>query len=122
MSGKFIGLILAASVAVTGMTAAPAQAVDRELAQALAVIAGVAVVGTLVHENRKDRRQVVTRGYPYRAYRPAPRRPAIAQRAYRRGYHDARRAERRHHDHRRAKWGHHDSQYYYSARPHRGRR
>ncbi|WP_138935671.1 hypothetical protein [Roseovarius arcticus] len=120
MSGKFISFIVAASIAVTGMTAAPAQASDRDLARALAAIAGVAIIGAAVHDSRKDKRHAAPSRYrSKKSYRAAPRRayqqpyayqqrrPAV-ERAYRQGVRDQRRVERRHG---------HGQQRGYSARP-----
>ncbi len=56
MSGKFVSLILAASIAVTGLTAAPAQAGERDVARVLAALAGIAVIGVVLHEAQKNRR------------------------------------------------------------------
>ena len=119
MSGKFIALIVAASIAVTGMTAAPARADNNDLVKALAAVAAVAVIGTAIHENKKSKRrkaeavarqQHYTHRQPHRGHAHANRhhpnkqakRRAANQRAYDRGYHDhqrqvqQRRAQRHH--------------------------
>ncbi len=57
MSGKFISLILAASLAVAGMTATPAAASDRDMARALAAIAGIAIIGVAISDNNKSKRR-----------------------------------------------------------------
>ncbi|PVA10051.1 hypothetical protein DC366_10370 [Pelagivirga sediminicola] len=123
MAGKFISIVLAASVAVTGLTAAPARAADRDVARALAAIAGIAIVGAVIHDAQKNKRRAEARHHPrpvykthrpYRAEKRHHRRKAIRERAYRRGYNyhrrdtRPRRAERRH-----------GSQHGYSARPRR---
>ncbi len=59
MYRSFITTIAAASVALTTLGAAPAFADrDNDLAHALAAIAGIAVVGALIHENKKKRKKV----------------------------------------------------------------
>ncbi|HEY9038492.1 MAG TPA: hypothetical protein VIN05_06075 [Roseovarius sp.] len=131
MSGKFIALILAASVAATGMTAAPARAADRDLALALGALVGVAILGAAIQDAKKDKRYVA----PQRHARPkygahhhhrkahkahkGKKRNSRVDRAYRQGYNDHRgvvrdrRAER--HIQRRDR----HPQYGYSARPYR---
>ncbi|MFX0541636.1 hypothetical protein ACEWPM_007875 [Roseovarius sp. S4756] len=137
MSRKFVSMIIAASIAVTGLTAAPAQAGDRDLARALAAIAGVAIVGAVIHDAQKDKRRGAARYYqPQRkhVYQPRYQQPRYQQpryqkpryqrprqraveRAYHKGYNDHRnamrdrRSERRAYDHR--------QQQRYSARPYR---
>lgn len=135
MSAKFISLVVAASMAVTSFTAAPARASDKELARALAAIAGIAIIGAAIHDNskRKDS-HVSTRGnhgyyghQPRRAHKNVhrshkkQRRQAAKQRAYQQGYNahqrevKQRRAERR--AARRAYHYGHQYQGGYSARP-----
>ena len=46
MSTRFIGLIAAASIAITAIGAAPARADEDDVARALAVILGLAVIGS----------------------------------------------------------------------------
>lgn len=58
MYRKFIAAVAAASIALTAIGAAPAAAGDRETANAIAAILGLAVVGKLIHdrnERKKDR-------------------------------------------------------------------
>ena len=112
MSGKFISFIVAASVAVTGMTAAPAQASERDLARALAAIAGVAIVGAAIHDSRKDQRYATpSKHRSKKSFRAAPRR------AYQQPYaYQPRRAVRERRVERRHGYGH---QRGYSARPYR---
>jgi hypothetical protein len=131
MARKFIPLVLAASLAVTGMTAAPAKAGDRDVATALGALAGIAVLGAVIHDAQKDRRHAESRrhvqpnyyvppgqywGHKYRKHHK--RHNHVASRAYRHGYYDHRRVVRDHRAERRV----YDSQYGYSARPHRHRR
>ena len=108
MARKFMSLIIAASIAVTGLSAAPAQASDRDLARALAAIAGVAIIGAVIHDNNKSKRRVIQHHQPrQKFYGHAPRaraydRPHRAERrSYRKGFRNG--------------YG----QRHYSARPHR---
>ena len=110
MSGKFISLIMAASLAVTGMTAAPAQASDKDVARALAAIAGIAIIGAAIHDNNKKHKRhdpyVSSRSHKNHGYSARPyygqkahkqhrqnkkaykqhRRQQAQQQAYRNGY------------------------------------
>ena len=52
----FISIILAAAIAVTGMTAAPARA-DNDAAKVIAGVAALAIIGAVIAEERKDRRR-----------------------------------------------------------------
>jgi hypothetical protein len=59
MSGKFIGSIVAAAIALTAFGANAVQADDRntDLERAIAAILGVAIVGKIIHEkNKRDDR------------------------------------------------------------------
>jgi hypothetical protein len=56
MSGKFISFVLAASIAVTSLTAAPAQADGRDVGRLLAALVGIAVVGAVLHDAQQNRR------------------------------------------------------------------
>ncbi|MDW3224002.1 MAG: hypothetical protein R8G34_14135 [Paracoccaceae bacterium] len=62
MHRKFIATIVAAALAVTTIGNAPARANDNVLG-ALAAIAGIAIVGKVIHDHnkRKDQRNTVTR-------------------------------------------------------------
>jgi len=77
MYRRFISFIAAAAIAITALGAAPAYADDRDLAKALAAILGVAVIGKIIHDNNKKKReQVVSRNAPppvYSAPRPRSR-------------------------------------------------
>ncbi|MBD3665642.1 hypothetical protein [Sulfitobacter aestuariivivens] len=62
MYRRFIGIIAAASIAITGLGATPAFAErDDELARALAIVLGAAIVGKVIHDKKKKKRQHVTR-------------------------------------------------------------
>ena len=66
MHRKFIATIAAASILITGFAAAPARANQDDLGRALAALLGVAIVGVVIHENKKKKKQ--------RAHvQPAPR-------------------------------------------------
>ena len=113
MSRKFMTLIMAASLAVTGLSSAPAQASDRDLAVALAAVAGVAVIGAAIHDSKKNKRRAAAHTHARPVY-GAHHRGHVAQRhkyrpapAYRHGYHP----HHRHVHERRA-----------VRRPHRGHR
>lgn len=54
MARQFITLIVSAALALTALTA-PARADSDDAAKALAAILGLAIVGGIIHENRKDK-------------------------------------------------------------------
>lgn len=54
---QFIGIIAAAAIAITGFTAAPARAGDDEVGAALAALLGLAIVGAVIHEKKKDKKK-----------------------------------------------------------------
>lgn len=62
MHRKFIATIIAAAVAVTAIGSAPARA-DEDVLRALAAIAGIAIVGKVIHDRneRKQQTHSVTR-------------------------------------------------------------
>lgn len=66
MPRKMISTVLAATLALTSFTA-PAQADDRDVARALAAIAGIAVLGAIINDrnDRKRQTQTVTRQNTY---------------------------------------------------------
>ena len=66
MYRRFIATIAAASIALTALGSAPAFADQDRTAKAIATILGLAVVGTLIHEKRKDRKK------QQNVYRPDP--------------------------------------------------
>jgi hypothetical protein len=75
MYRKFIATVAAASIALTAMGSAPAVAGDDQTARTIAAILGLAAIGAIVHENRKDRNErdqiLLERGHnDYR--KPAP--------------------------------------------------
>lgn len=76
---QFIATISALAIVITGFSAAPARAGDDDLAKALAVILGLAVVGTAINKRNDDKksRQPVYKQKPQRGHvehRPLPRR------------------------------------------------
>lgn len=56
MYRRFIATISAVAIAITAIGAAPAHAGDRDTLRALAAIAGVAIVGKLIHDEKKKKR------------------------------------------------------------------
>lgn len=56
MYRRFISSLIAASIAITAIGAAPAHAGDRDTVRTLAAILGVAVVGKIIHDNNKKKR------------------------------------------------------------------
>ena len=64
---QFIATIAAVSMAITGFSAVPARAGDDDLAKALAVILGVAIVGSAIKNNKDDRKS------RHEVHRPKPR-------------------------------------------------
>lgn len=53
---QFIATIAALAIAITGFSAVPARAGDDDLAKALAVILGLAVVGTAINKRNDDKK------------------------------------------------------------------
>ncbi|WP_415919208.1 hypothetical protein [Tateyamaria sp. SN6-1] len=53
---QFIAAIAAAAIAITGFSAAPARAGDDEAAAAIAAILGLAVIGAVIADKRKDKK------------------------------------------------------------------
>jgi len=72
MYRRIITTIVAASIAITAIGATPARADDRDVARALAAILGIAVVGKIIHDKKKDKQRAVTRHQPAPVYQ-APR-------------------------------------------------
>ncbi|SEQ00889.1 hypothetical protein [Thalassovita taeanensis] len=66
MSRKFIATILAASLAITGFSTAPAQAGNDDLAKFLAGAAALVIIGSAIDDNKN--RKVVTRRYDDNRY------------------------------------------------------
>jgi len=79
MHRKFIALIITATIAITGFSAAPARADADDLAKALAGIAALAIIGKASHD-RRDRDEVNKRQHVHRDHklkpRPLPKRAA----------------------------------------------
>lgn len=70
MHRKFITLIVAAAVAVTGLTA-PARADGQDVARALAGVAALAIIGKIIHDSNKDDHVVTHQAQPnYNYTRP----------------------------------------------------
>lgn len=77
----FIALVVISAIAITGFSAAPARAGQDDLNKALAALAGLALLGAVIHhardDDKKERRRVIDRRYdPYDPpiSRPLPRR------------------------------------------------
>lgn len=72
MYQKFIATIAVLSIAITGLSATSAAAGDRnrDLARIAAGVLGVAIVGKIIHDNNKDRREQnhVTQGHGNRGH------------------------------------------------------
>lgn len=77
MSRKFIATIVAGAIAITGFTAAQAQAGDRDLARFLAGATALVIIGKAISDNndRRHKQQAVTRSHRHHghAYRPYDR-------------------------------------------------
>ncbi|QUJ76448.1 hypothetical protein KDD17_16450 [Sulfitobacter albidus] len=54
LSSRFLSTLAATALALTAFTAAPAYADDDRTARALATILGLAIVGKIIHDERKD--------------------------------------------------------------------
>ncbi|WP_299608681.1 hypothetical protein [uncultured Tateyamaria sp.] len=54
---QFIGLVAAVAIAITGFTAAPARAGDDEVGAAIAALLGLAIVGAVIHDKKKDKKK-----------------------------------------------------------------
>lgn len=61
---KFIGAILAASIAITGLSAVPARAND-DVGKALAALAGIAIVGAVIHDKKQDKKRARSHAQPH---------------------------------------------------------
>ena len=78
MHKRFIAIIITATVAITGFTAAPARADSDDLAKALAGIAALAIVGKIIHDRNEDKRAVTRHNVykpPHHVQRPHPVKP-----------------------------------------------
>lgn len=80
MYRKFITTIAAASVALTALGATPAFADrDDDLGRALAAVFGVAVIGAIIHDNKKKKK---AHRVQRREHQPAHTPPRIRDRTY----------------------------------------
>lgn len=68
MYRKFIATVTAASIALTALGSAPAVAGNDQTARTIAAILGLAAIGAIVHENRKDKK----RDREVHRHKPAP--------------------------------------------------
>ncbi|MEL6380822.1 MAG: hypothetical protein AAFQ29_13780, partial [Pseudomonadota bacterium] len=69
---RFISAIAALAIVVTGFSAAPARAGDDDAAAAIAALLGLAVIGAVIADKRKDKKERVV-VHPKRP-KPLPRR------------------------------------------------
>ncbi|WP_411974435.1 hypothetical protein [Sulfitobacter faviae] len=97
MYRKFIATIAALSVAITAFGARPAAADEKEVLRTLAAIAGVAIVGKMIYDNNKERkeRETVTRRRAAPVYEAPRYYPTVSKRPHQRPYVDPRPAPRR---------------------------
>lgn len=72
MYRRFIATVAAASIAITALGTAPARAENHDLERALAAILGIAVLGAIINDNKKDD-YVVQQHRPRHAHNPRPR-------------------------------------------------
>ncbi|MBO9443526.1 hypothetical protein J7363_15600 [Phaeobacter italicus] len=73
---KFITLVVAAAVTITGFTAAPARA-DEDVAKVLAGLAVLGIIGAIVNKADDNDNHHVSR--PHHPHRPKPLPPRIAR-------------------------------------------
>ena len=59
MHRKFIATVVATSILFTGFAAAPARANQEDVGRALAAIIGIAIVGAMIHDSKKDKKSKV---------------------------------------------------------------
>lgn len=71
---QFIGTIAAAAIAITGFTAAPARAGEDEVGAALAALLGLAIVGAVIHEKKKDKKRHTVHTPVHPTPKPLPKR------------------------------------------------
>ncbi|MDH4539887.1 hypothetical protein [Sulfitobacter faviae] len=92
MYRKFIATIAALSVAITAFDARPAAADEKEVLRTLAAIAGVAIVGKMIYDNNKERkeRETVTRRRAAPVYEAPRYYPTVSKRPHPRPYVDPR--------------------------------
>lgn len=77
MHRKFIALIIATAVAVTGLSAAPARADENDLVKFLAGFAALAIIGSAIHN--RDRDDAPVTHYVTPPKHPIPPRPLPPQ-------------------------------------------
>lgn len=58
LPSRFLGTLTAATIALTSLTAVPAYADNNRAARTVATILGIAVVGKIIHDQSKDKREV----------------------------------------------------------------
>lgn len=66
---KFIAFIAAASIAITGFSAAPARA-DEDVAKFIAGLALLGILGAAINNSRKDDHAAARPQYPYQPHQP----------------------------------------------------
>ncbi|MEO0669424.1 MAG: hypothetical protein AAFZ99_16050 [Pseudomonadota bacterium] len=72
---RFISAIAALAIVVTGFSAAPARAGDDEAAAAIAALLGLAVIGAVIADKRKDKKERVV----VHPKRPKPLPPRVSR-------------------------------------------
>ena len=75
---RFIAVVAAVAISVTGITAAPARAGNDDAGKALAALLGLAIVGAIIADQRNDRKDtkktVIKPVHPPLISRPLPKR------------------------------------------------
>lgn len=66
MYRKFIGTIAAAAIAITALGTTPVRADEYDRNRAIAALLGLAVVGAIIHKNKRDDRAEHDRVQPHR--------------------------------------------------------
>ncbi|MEO0633225.1 MAG: hypothetical protein AAFY52_03725 [Pseudomonadota bacterium] len=79
---RFIALVAATAIAITGFSSAPARAND-DAAAAIAALLGLAVIGAVIADKRKDKRVVVHPNPPVRPLPPRVNRKLLPQQCLR---------------------------------------
>ncbi|MEL6888715.1 MAG: hypothetical protein AAFO86_08390 [Pseudomonadota bacterium] len=72
---RFISAIAALAIVVTGFSAAPARAGDDDAAAAIAALLGLAVIGAVIADKRKDKKERVV----VHPRRPKPLPPRVSR-------------------------------------------
>ena len=72
MHRKFIATVVVVSICVTGFAAAPARADQEDFGRALAALLSVAIVGAVIHANKKNKQKQphVMPTPPHKTYTP----------------------------------------------------